>query len=92
MQTDQPAEQQIARLTLLAEARYLPAALAVVREAAVAVGLAAADVTGLDRAVDQVASNVIEVSVVRPLSTSLRPAPCPAVCWPVMKHSRPATV
>ena len=60
MQTDQPAEQQIARLTLLAEARYLPAALAVVREAGAAVGLAAADVIGLDRAVDQVASNVIE--------------------------------
>ena len=60
MPTDQPAEQQIARLTLLAEARYLPAALAVVREAGAAVGLAAADVIGLDRAVDQVASNVIE--------------------------------
>src|ERR1700675_1360599 len=60
METDQPAEQQIARLTLLAEARYLPAALAVVREAAAAVGLAAADVTALDRAVEEVASNVIE--------------------------------
>ena len=46
MPTDQPAEQQIARLTLLAEARYLPAALAVVREAGAAVGLAAADVIG----------------------------------------------
>ena len=60
METDQPAEQQIARLTLLAEARYLPAALAVVREAAASVGLATADVTALDRAVGQVASNVIE--------------------------------
>jgi len=42
MHTDQPAEQQIARLTLLAEARYLPAALALVREAAASVGLAPA--------------------------------------------------
>jgi len=60
VETDQPAEQQIARLTLLAEARYLPAALAVVREAADAVGLAEDDVAALDRAVDEVASNVIE--------------------------------
>ena len=71
--TDQPAEQQIARLTLLAEARYLPAALAVVREAGAAVGLAAADVIGLDRAVDQVASNVIEHGFEPGQSGDLRP-------------------
>ena len=60
MEPDQSAEQQIARLTLLAEVRYLSAGLAVVREAAASLGLPAADVTGLDRAVHEVASNVIE--------------------------------
>ena len=59
MDTQRTPEQQIARLTLAAEAQYLVPALAFIREAAGPLGLAAPDVLGLARAVEEVASNVI---------------------------------
>ena len=59
MDSQHTPEQQIARLTLAAEDRYLVPALAFIREAAGPLGLAAPDVLGLARAVEEVASNVI---------------------------------
>ena len=53
------AEQQIARLTLAAEARYLGPALAFIREAAAPWGSRPPTWSGLARAVEEVASNVI---------------------------------
>jgi len=52
-------EQQIARLILAAETRYLAPALAFIREAASPLGLAEPDLRDLARAVEEVASNVI---------------------------------
>jgi len=52
--------QQIGRLTLIADAAYLGAALAFVRETAGQLGLAPRDVTALARATEEVSLNVIE--------------------------------
>ena len=59
MDTQRTPEQQIARLTLAAENRYLAPALAFIREAAGPLGLAAPDVHGLASVVETVAANVI---------------------------------
>ena len=60
MQAEHAAQQQIGRVTLLAERDYLGAALSFIREAAARLGLAAPDLTGLVRAVEEVSLNVIE--------------------------------
>jgi anti-sigma regulatory factor (Ser/Thr protein kinase)/GNAT superfamily N-acetyltransferase len=49
----------IARISVAADPQYLPAALAFLREAATRLGLAQADVAPLERAVQEVATNVI---------------------------------
>jgi len=59
MDTPRNPEQQIARLTLAAEDRYVGPAVAFIREAAGPLGLAEPDVSGLARAVEEVALNVI---------------------------------
>src|SRR5262249_60030405 len=59
MGTERAPEQRIARITLAAEARYLAPARAFIREAVASLGLASPDVSGLERAVEEVASNVI---------------------------------
>jgi serine/threonine-protein kinase RsbW len=60
VETKAPAEQQIARITVAAERGYLGAVLAFLREAAGRFGLAAPDVIGLERAVEEVCLNTIE--------------------------------
>jgi serine/threonine-protein kinase RsbW len=49
----------IARIAVAADPEYLPAVLAFLREATTRLGLASADVAALERAVDEVAKNVI---------------------------------
>src|SRR5262245_29162315 len=49
----------IARITVAANAEYLPAVLAFLREAAARAGLGSADVAALEHTVDEVAHNVI---------------------------------
>ena len=60
METEHAAQQQIGRVTLLADGEYLGAALGFIREAAGRLGLAAPDLAGLVRAVEEVSLNVIE--------------------------------
>jgi len=60
MEAEHAAQQQIGRVTLLAERDYLGAALSFIREAAGRLGLAGPDLTGLVRAVEEVSLNVIE--------------------------------
>ena len=60
MDTAPVADTQIARITVAAERVYLPAVLAFLREASGRLGLALADVAGLERAVEDVCVNVIE--------------------------------
>ena len=59
MDAERTSEQQIARLTLVADDRYLAPALAFIREAAGSLGVDAPDVPVLARAVEEVAMNVI---------------------------------
>jgi len=54
------AERQIARINVAAERDYLRAVLAFVREATGPLGLGAAEVSGLERAVETVCLNVVE--------------------------------
>jgi len=54
------AERQIARVSLAAERDYLSAVLALLREATSRLGLPAADVSDLERAVEEVCLNVVE--------------------------------
>jgi anti-sigma regulatory factor (Ser/Thr protein kinase) len=60
MDTAPVADEQIARITVAAERHYLPAVLALLREASGRLGLAAPDVAGLERAVEEVCVNVLE--------------------------------
>ena len=60
MDTAPVADEQIARITVAAERHYLPAVLAFLREASGRLGLAAPDVAGLERAVEEVCVNVLE--------------------------------
>src|SRR5262249_2984930 len=53
------AERQIARVSLAAERDYLSAVLALLREATSRLGLPAADVSDLERAVEEVCLNVV---------------------------------
>ena len=52
-------DRSIARINVAADREYLPAVLAFLREAAARAGLLPADVAALERAVDEVANNVI---------------------------------
>ena len=60
MDAEHPAQQQIGRVTLVADGEYLGAALSFIREAAGRLGLAEPNVTALVRAVEEVSLNVIE--------------------------------
>ena len=60
MEAPETPRQQIGHLTLIADAAYLGAALAFVRETAGQLGLAPRDVTALARATEEVSLNVIE--------------------------------
>ena len=60
MDPEPPKQQQIGRVTLVANRKYLGAALAFIREVASQVGLEAPDVTALASAAEDVAVNVIE--------------------------------
>jgi serine/threonine-protein kinase RsbW len=60
MEPEQAVQQQIGRITLLADGEYLGAALSFIREAAGRLGLTSSDVTALVRAVEEVSLNVIE--------------------------------
>lgn len=59
MDIQDTAQQQIARITMTGEVDYLPAGLAFLREAAGKLGLEVRDITGLERAVEEVCLNVI---------------------------------
>jgi anti-sigma regulatory factor (Ser/Thr protein kinase) len=52
-------DRQVARISVAADREYLPAVLAFLREAVTRVGLGEADVSALERAVEEVATNVI---------------------------------
>src|SRR5262249_47407497 len=54
-----PLDRPIARVGVAADAEFVPAVLAFLREATPRLGLPAADVAGLERAVEEVAANVI---------------------------------
>jgi anti-sigma regulatory factor (Ser/Thr protein kinase) len=60
MEPEHAAQQQIGRVTLVADPQYLGAALAFIREAAGCLGLAGSDVAGLVRAIEEVSLNVIQ--------------------------------
>ena len=60
MEPEQAVQQQIGRITLLADGEYLGAALSFIREAAGRLGLTASDLTALVRAIEEVSLNVIE--------------------------------
>ncbi len=60
MEAPETPRQQIGRLTLIADAAYLGAALGFVRETSGQLGLAPRDVTALARATEEVSLNVIE--------------------------------
>lgn len=60
METGPVADAPIARLTVAADRAYLPAVLAFLREASGRLGLAAPDVAGLERAVEEVCVNALE--------------------------------
>jgi anti-sigma regulatory factor (Ser/Thr protein kinase)/GNAT superfamily N-acetyltransferase len=60
VEAPETTRQQIGRLTLIADAAYLGAALGFVRETAGQLGLAPRDVTALARATEEVSLNVIE--------------------------------
>ena len=60
MESAPVADAQIARITVAAERHYLPAVLAFLREASGRLGLAAPEIAGLERAVEEVCVNVLE--------------------------------
>jgi hypothetical protein len=67
MEAGHPAQQQIGRVTLVADGLYLAAALSFIREAAGRLGLAAPDAAALAAAVEEVSLNVIARDLCAPI-------------------------